>query len=117
MRVDLTSLDVALEASRPLSIADGAGARIHILEGLVWLTEEGIPEDVFLVAGAQYTLQRNGRAVLDTDGKSRLVVTAAVSVRTRKPALAGAWNRAKKVLARILPRARPAVRISNSVSG
>ena len=117
MRVDLTSLQVALEPSKPLCIADGAGTRIHILEGLVWLTEEGIPEDLFLVAGAQYILQKNGRAVLDTDVKSRLVMTAAVSVRTRRPAQTGAWARAKKALVRVLPRARSALRLSNSVSG
>ena len=83
MRFDLTSLHVALEASRPLTIANGAGTQIKILEGRVWLTEEGVSEDVFLLPGADYILHRNGRAVLDCDSPSRVVLTAVVSVRSR----------------------------------
>lgn len=83
MHLDLTSLHVTLEASRPLTIANGAGTQIQILEGRVWLTEEGVPEDVFLSPGAEYILHRNGRAVLECDNQSHVVLTAAVSVRTR----------------------------------
>ncbi len=87
MRIDLTSLYLALEARQPVTIAGAAGTVVRVLEGRVWLTEEGVSEDVFLFPGAEYRLQSLGRVVLDSDGVSRVEVATPVSVRSGSPTL------------------------------
>jgi|GEM_PF-957923 len=116
MRLDLTSLHVALEASRPLTIANGAGTQIQILEGRVWLTEEGVPEDVFLSPGAQYILHRNGRAVLECDNQSHVILTAAVSVRSRTW-FANLMDVVQERIGRLRRPTRWATKFSSSVQG
>jgi len=87
VRIDLTSLYLALEARQPVTIAGAAGTVVRVLEGRVWLTEEGVSEDLFLFPGSEYRLQSFGRVVLDSDGVSRVEVATPVSVRSGPPTL------------------------------
>lgn len=78
MHIELPSLFLTVE--HPLGIAGGVGARIRVIEGRIWLTEEDCLEDVFLGAGESYTLKNPGRVVIDSDDAARVLVEAPVSV-------------------------------------
>lgn len=66
---------------RALSIADGAGLRLTVREGAVWLTQENDFSDRLVKAGQSVTLDRPGRAVLQA-GRSR---PARLSVEALEP--------------------------------
>lgn len=85
MRIKLPSLYLTLDAGQPVTIASAAETQIRVLEGRVWLTEEGLSEDIFLFPGAQYRLRTTGRVVLDCDSPSRLEIQAPVAVHTDSP--------------------------------
>jgi hypothetical protein len=82
MQINLPSLYLTLQAAQPVTIAGAIDTEIRVLEGRIWLTEEGVAEDTFLFPGASYKLRTSGRVVLDCDSASRIVVHAPVSVRT-----------------------------------
>jgi len=93
MHIDLPSLSLIIE--HPIAIAGGAGARIHVADGRIWLTEEDCLEDVFLGPGASYTLKQPGRVVIESEGTARVTVEAHVSVEAERPLmsrLASAWQ-------------------------
>jgi hypothetical protein len=48
------------------------GDTIRILRGRVWLTEEGLPGDVFLASGEQTRLSGSGLAVIEALGPARI---------------------------------------------
>ncbi len=58
-----------------LAIRDGQGQALRVLEGRVWLTQEGSLDDVFLDAGTSYRLEGPGRAVVTAEGTSDAVTT------------------------------------------
>lgn len=82
MRIELPSLYLTLQAGEPVTIAGATGTSIRVLEGRVWLTEEGVSDDTFIFAGGDYRLRSRGRVVLDCDAPTRIVVEAPVSVRS-----------------------------------
>jgi hypothetical protein len=84
MNARLPSLHITLSASEPLSIEDGQATRVRVLEGLVWITEEGSPDDHFVSAGETFELKQRGKAVLLSDQGARLelISQSPVSVHT-----------------------------------
>lgn len=81
MRLALPSLHLTLSRHEPVSLEGAAGTHVHITEGCVWLTEEGHPEDVFLVQGDDYVVQSAARIVMESDFESRVIVAEPVAVR------------------------------------
>lgn len=56
-----------------LGVLTGCGGRVLLCEqGRVWLTEEGIGEDVTLEAGACYRVRGDGKLLLEAAGSARL---------------------------------------------
>jgi len=53
-----------LERDNVLRIFDGAGVRVTAVSGVLWLTEEGMPDDVVLVAGSDHVIEHPGKTVL-----------------------------------------------------
>jgi hypothetical protein len=54
----------ALGRDHSLRIEDGQATRIRVLSGIVWLTEEGEPDDITLTRGSLYEVARPGVALL-----------------------------------------------------
>jgi len=50
------------------------GAKVRVLYGNLWLTEEGNMQDVFAGSGAEIALKARGRAVIEGLGEARLQV-------------------------------------------
>jgi len=59
---------IPLHSGQPLRIENGVGRRIAVLEGHVWLTQEGDPRDIVLGAGDDFRFDRPAAAVLTALG-------------------------------------------------
>jgi hypothetical protein len=61
------------------------GAVIRVLQGGVWLTQEGLARDIFAERGAELPLEGEGRVVVEGLGAARVqLVSAASFSATRK---------------------------------
>jgi hypothetical protein len=65
---------VKLAAGAVLRIAGARGLEVACESGQLWITEEGMPEDVWLAAGQRVRLVGEGVAVLEAKGDVRLRV-------------------------------------------
>jgi len=74
--MDLSQIagSIPLRSNQPLRIENGYGRRISVLEGHVWVTQDGDPRDVVLGAGDDFVFDRRAMAVLSAlDGDARIV--------------------------------------------
>lgn len=62
---------VDLDHEQLLVIEDQPGARIRVLSGGVWLTEERRAQDRFATSGQDLRLEASGRAVVEAIGPTR----------------------------------------------
>jgi hypothetical protein len=53
-----------MQAGQTLNLCDGAGARIKVLSGELWINQQGDPRDPVISAGAQFTIERDGLMTL-----------------------------------------------------
>ncbi len=74
MRIELQSGQVRLGRRQILRIREGAGRRICVDQGAVWITETADPADVVLETGACYALKRDGLVLVTGLGDSVLSV-------------------------------------------
>ena len=64
MNLELASTALRLARGQTMKVHDGAGSTICAREGTVWITEENSGNDVLLVPGQCFRLQKQGTAVL-----------------------------------------------------
>ena len=57
-----------------LRLQDAAGRRITVVQGHVWITQDGDPRDVVLSVGEDFVVERQGLAlVTPLDGAAQVV--------------------------------------------
>jgi len=104
------ALDIhVLPRGATLAIVDGAGLRLRVLEGEVWITEERSLVDLVIGAGESCPLTRTGSALVEVRDRARLVLEphvpgASARVVRVKTSPTGAWrllHRRPRLLARI----------------
>ena len=74
-----TSLDMRLTrlgAGEFLKLRDGRGQRLEVLDGWVWVTQDGDPRDAFIGKGGSFVFDRSGLAIVEALADSRMVVFA-----------------------------------------
>ncbi len=70
------------------------GAKVHVLYGSVWLTEEGMPHDAIVGSGEEVALRARGTALLESLGPACVEIVERAS---RAPRW---WRRAVAAAAR-----------------
>jgi hypothetical protein len=81
--MDLSQIagSIPLRSGQPLRIENGYGRRISVLEGHVWVTQDGDPRDVVLSAGEDFVFDRRAMAVLSAlNGDARIVRQDGIAV-------------------------------------
>lgn len=64
MQLELDRGPIRLARRQIVRIREGAGRRICVREGVVWITEASEPSDIVLQPGACYSLKRDGLALV-----------------------------------------------------
>lgn len=57
-----------------LRIDDGQGRSVVVFRGLLWITQDGDPRDVFVGSGETFTIDRPGRVLIEAMNESHLLV-------------------------------------------
>jgi hypothetical protein len=68
--MDLSQLAASIDVphSRPLRVRNGFGRRIAVLEGHVWVTQDGDLRDIVLSAGDDFLFDRQADAMISALG-------------------------------------------------
>lgn len=64
MKMEIDRGPIRLERRQIVRIREGAGRRICVREGTVWITEASEAGDIVLKPGACYSLRRDGLALV-----------------------------------------------------
>ncbi len=62
---------------RPLSVRVPVGSAVHCIAGRVWLTQEGLLDDIVLAAGEKFVVRQKGLIVMNAIGEATLVYLSA----------------------------------------
>lgn len=77
MDVRTERVRIELDGGETLRIQDARGASVTVVSGEVWLTQEGDPGDVVLVAGERHVVAHRGLSVLQAFDASRVTIEPA----------------------------------------
>jgi len=73
METNLTAIPAKLAPGDILRIHDASGQRITVVRGMVWVTQEGDPRDVFLSDGEDFAFERTGTALVEAITETQLL--------------------------------------------
>jgi len=81
--MDLSQIagSIPLRSGQPLRVQNAFGRRIAVLEGHVWVTQDGDPRDIVLSPGDDFVSDRPADALLSSlGGDARIVREQGLSV-------------------------------------
>lgn len=78
-----SSADLFLEKGQSLRLSGGQGVRIACVSGLLWMTQEGDPDDWFIAAGQAMTVSAPGLTLIEALEPS--VVALSLAARGQSP--------------------------------
>lgn len=81
--MDLSQIadSIPLRSGQPLRVQNAYGRRISVLEGHVWVTQDGDPRDIVLSPGDDFVFDRPVNALLSSlGGDARIVREEGLSV-------------------------------------
>ena len=68
MRFHLEHPTISVAVNSPLNLNDGRGRSLRVVQGRIWVTQEGLLDDLFLDAGQSCTFESAGSIVLTAEG-------------------------------------------------
>ena len=72
---------IPLHSSRPVRLQNGFGRRITVIEGNVWVTQDGDPRDIVLRPGDDFRFDRPVDAVISAlGGDARIAYEDGVAI-------------------------------------
>jgi Protein of unknown function (DUF2917) len=83
MAIQLSFGRTVPEPRKTLAIATDAGARIRVIDGKVWATTSASPDDVWLGAGEEHTVEHGGLSVIESVTRSTVDVIPPAMTNTR----------------------------------
>lgn len=87
MRLDLTPQPAYLARRQTFSLRTRKGQRIECRSGQLWITQDGDPRDVILVAEECFTLDRNGQTLVSALEDASFTLHNTATVSAASPAL------------------------------
>lgn len=76
MQIHLAFKRMFLEPGKTFAVPTVAGARLRVVDGMVWATTSRNPDDVWLGAGEEHTLQNPGLTVIESVAHSTVELIA-----------------------------------------
>lgn len=70
MKIPFSFTRMFLEPGRTFAVPTVAGARLRVVDGSVWATTSGSPDDVWLSAGDEHTVGKPGLTVIESVARS-----------------------------------------------
>jgi hypothetical protein len=83
MQIRLAFKHMFLEPGKTFAVPTVAGARLRVLDGTVWATTSNSPDDVWLGAGQEHTVQSSGLTVIEAVGRSTIELLPPTESATR----------------------------------
>jgi hypothetical protein len=85
MKIRLAFRRMFLEPGKTFAVPTAAGARVRVVDGMVWATTSSSPDDVWLGAGEEHTISRPGLTVVESLARStvELFPPVATGIRAR----------------------------------
>jgi hypothetical protein len=74
IRLDHTA--VKLTERNTISVVDGKGARVAVIDGRVWITQEDDSRDILLRPGQTFTLDRDGTTIIEALADAEVALDA-----------------------------------------
>ena len=84
MQVRLAFKRVLLDPGKTFSVATMPGARVRVVDGIVWATTSGSLDDVWLRAGQEHTVQSRGLTVIESAARSIVELRPPAKTNTRR---------------------------------
>lgn len=72
MRIDVSSGEIRLTESQPVSLRGARGLRVECTAGVVWITVSGEAADIFLKPGQSHRLRGDGLALIESIGSGSI---------------------------------------------
>ncbi len=70
MKIPISFERMFLDPGKTFAVATSAGSRVRVVEGLVWATTSGNPNDVWLAGGDEHTVREPGLTVIESVARS-----------------------------------------------
>ena len=64
MQIEISSTTFTLAPAGLLTVQDGAGSRVVVRTGVIWVTQEGDVRDTIIGPGDELTIRKSGRTVI-----------------------------------------------------
>jgi Protein of unknown function (DUF2917) len=83
MQIRLSFKRMFLAPGKTFAVPTVSGARVRVVDGLVWATTSSSPDDVWLGAGDEHTVQSGGLTVVESVARSTVEIIPPPTTGTR----------------------------------
>jgi DUF2917 family protein len=83
MQIRLSFKRMFLAPGKTFAVPMVAGARVRVVDGMVWATTSSSPDDVWLGAGDEHTVQSAGLTVVESVARSTVEIIPPTATGTR----------------------------------